>query len=137
MARDGTKSGGKDFVKGDPRTKFGGRKKLPEDLKAVKKLSNDMVQRLLAKYCYMTREEIVKVAEDPATSALDLIVCKIIVKAVKDGDQKRLDFLFDRTIGKVLQQMQVDMPKPIIIRRRNGEQVVLKTDAEDENDGDR
>ena len=104
-----------------------GRPQLPEDLRTVKKLTPDFVHRLIAKYGRMNVESIEKMTKDPKSIALDVMVGMIILKAIKDGDHQRLNFLFDRTIGKVLQQMEVQMPEPLIVRGKSSGREVLLT----------
>lgn len=73
----------------------------------------------------MDRQAIQVRLQDPKTSMLELIVGGIVDKSAKDHDHLRANFLLDRTIGKVKEQFEVTMPKPTIITRPNGEQVIL------------
>ena len=41
------------------------------------------------------------------TPALDLVVIKVLIEAIRKGDEKRLGFLLDRTIGKVKEEIEV------------------------------
>lgn len=59
-------------------------------------------ERIANRFLSMTREEIQTKLKDPTTTALELMIGSIIVKSVQGGDQRRLDFVLDRTIGKVL-----------------------------------
>jgi hypothetical protein len=120
----GTKTGGKDFKVGHAGGP--GRPKLPDDLREIKKITPDFVHRLIAKFGRMDLEAIEKVVADKASTAFDVMIGMIIIKAVKDGDYKRLDFLFDRTVGKVLQQVQVETIEPMVIRgKESGKELML------------
>lgn len=85
-------------VSGNPR----GKAPLPPDLHGVKKLFNqELVEKTFIKYMTMTIEEFEKIGQDKSLPALDHVIMMIIRKAGLDGDQQRLDFLLNRTIGKV------------------------------------
>ena len=74
-----------------------------------------------------TMDELRKVVADKNTDAADLMICQIVINAIKTGDQKRLEFILDRTIGKVKDTLEVIQPTPTVIRRKNGEEVELGT----------
>ncbi len=78
-----------------------------------------------------TLAEIKTVIGDPVTDAADLMICQIVLHAIKHGDQKRLEFILERTIGKVKETLEVIQPTPTVIRRRNGEEVELGTKIEE------
>jgi hypothetical protein len=85
-----------------------------------------------------TMDELRKVVADKNTDAADLMICQIVINAIKTGDQKRLEFILDRTIGKVKDTLEVIQPTPTVIRRKNGEEVelgtVLKREEDDESE---
>ncbi len=89
--------------RGNPATQFkpgnpgGGRKKTPE---AVKKLQTASQEALVA-MMKMSKEELAAKLADPKTDTTELMIGSIIAKAVKEGDQARLNFLWDRLFGKV------------------------------------
>lgn len=103
-----------------------GRPPTPPDLKEVKKLTPSFVHRLIAKLGRMDLASLEAHLKDPETTVLDLMVGRIIMKAIREGDHQRLNFLFDRTIGKVLQQVQVEMPEPLVVRgKESGKELLL------------
>lgn len=84
-----------------------GRPKLPPDLHGLKTMFNqDMVEKTFIKYMMMSVGEMAKVGEDKNLPAIDHVIMMIIRKAGLDGDQQRLDFLLNRTIGKVIDKTQ-------------------------------
>lgn len=125
----GRKTGGRDFQPGHKLAK--GRPLIPDDLKEVKKLTPDIAERMLIKFMGMSMDEIKATAEDPTTPALHKIVCQIIVKAAEYGDTQRMEFLFNRTIGRVLDKVEVSAPTPFVIRRPDGS-IELGTKIKDE-----
>ena len=74
-----------------------------------------------------TMDELRKVMADKNTDAADLMICQIVIYAIKTGDYRRVEFILDRTIGKVKDTLEVIQPTPTIIRRKNGEEVELGT----------
>jgi hypothetical protein len=97
MAR-GIKTGGRDFVKGDPRA---GRPPLPSDLKQARAYSKAEVQASLSRFLRMNIDELKAAVLDPRRPVIDHLVGSICVKGIKHGDHARLNFLLDRLIGKV------------------------------------
>lgn len=131
-----------DFKKGFSANPLG-RPPLPPDLKAVRKLSPALVSGMISKYARMSRGELTTVIEDRSTPALNLTICVILAKAMQDGDYTRLNFLLDRSIGKVKENVEISIPKPTIIERLDGSQMQLghdnpkMIDAEYEDESDR
>jgi hypothetical protein len=82
-----------------------------------------------------TKAELKAIALDPRTDAADLMLCQIVIYAIETGDYRRVEFILDRTIGKVKDTLEVIQPTPTIIRRKNGEEVelgtVIKKEAEE------
>lgn len=77
--------------------------------------------------CRCTMDELKQVIADKETDAADLMLSQIVVHAIKMGDHKRLEFILERTIGKVKETLEVTQPKPTVIRRRNGDEIELGT----------
>lgn len=129
-------SGLKPFVPGQSGNPSG-RPKLPTDLKNAKKMDRIEIDRTLSSYLRKTKDELSEIARDPKATALQLFVLSIITKGITEGDQSRLNFLFDRIIGKVKEEIDVSVyPKPIIIKRMDGSEVVLTSqDQVIEDDG--
>jgi len=114
---------GKPFKPGNTLGK--GRPPIPPDLLYVQKLTPDHVQRVFAKFSHMTREELQASLSDPSASMLEIMVGAVVAKAAKEGDQSRLNFLLDRTIGKVSSE-EPEAVQPIGIRHEMSQ---LTTDA--------
>lgn len=91
--------GGKRFQPGQSGNP-GGRPKLPEELRKIKELHAEEVKRLFAKYARMTKEEVHAALNDQKTPIFEMVIASGLVKAVKEGDYTRLNFILDRTIGK-------------------------------------
>ncbi len=108
-----------------------GRRKLPVSLRSVAELSADEIKRTIAKHFRMNKETLIKVIQNPASPALDLVVASTIAKAIKDGDIAKAEYLFMRSLGKVKDVMEVIQPDPVVIRRPSGEEVELTTQRQE------
>jgi hypothetical protein len=89
-------------VSGNP----GGRKKLPEDIKAVRELNKLEMERLLNRFIYMKREELEAIKTNKDTTLLELFVASVVSKGITMGDERRLNFLFDRLVGRVKESVE-------------------------------
>lgn len=128
----GRKTGGKDFAKGH--SPMGGRPPLPEDLKGVKELKPEYFKRLISLFWSKSIEELTAMAENPAMNALHRNLARVILKIDEFADERRFEFLLRRSIGPVTEQVNVKMPAPTVIKRLNGEQIVLGAEIEDDDD---
>jgi hypothetical protein len=77
--------------------------KLPEDIKAARKLNKTEMERVLNLFIHMTAEELQTYMKRPDTTSLELMVGKVVALAISKGDEKRLGFIFDR-LGLVVKQ---------------------------------
>jgi hypothetical protein len=120
----GRKTGGRDFrpgESGNPR----GRPKMPKEVKAIRKLSQESVELLLNKYLSMKFKDLKELIETQESDSADMLVATVIYKGITKGDHYRLDFLLNRLIGKVTDKVEVKVPRATVIHRPNGEQVEL------------
>lgn len=65
------------------------------------KLTRDEVEAIMARFTRLSREELQIVVQNPKSTMLEIMVASVMAKAAKDGDCARLNFLLDRSIGKV------------------------------------
>lgn len=70
-------------------------------------LTKDKVSSILGKFATMTRDQLQDVAADPKSSMIEIMIASIMVKAAKEGDYARLDFLLTRSIGKVKDELEL------------------------------
>jgi hypothetical protein len=103
MAR-GKKTGGRDFKPGE-----GGRPRLPQDIKDARKINQVEFERVVNEFLYMTKAGIRERLEAFDTPTLEHLMGQIILKAIDQGDQLRLDFLLNRTIGR-MKEREAEIP---------------------------
>jgi len=117
----------------DPeRARRAGRKssnRVPEDLREARKRNATEIEAVIYKYSNMGLVGLKNAFGDPKTPAKDLVVIKILIKAIEQGDPARLEFLLNRTIGKVADKIDHTVQqRPSILIRRDGTEVVFKTE---------
>jgi hypothetical protein len=98
------------FKPNDPRASAAGKKSsraLPAELKEARLINAGVFESTIYKYMMMPVDQLQIIAKDPLTPAVDLVVIKILVKAIQEGDHARLEFLFKRTIGNVVDKLDV------------------------------
>ena len=80
------------FKKGNKyRAKNPGRPPLPADLRNVKEtLTPDIMKRVVNKYADCNLETLERKARDKKTKVRDLMIISIMIKAIRNGDYKRL-----------------------------------------------
>lgn len=77
-----------------------GRPKVPIDLKEAKNVNKIEFERVLNKYMYLAVPDIDTAMKSRELPMIEMIVAKIVAKAFNEGDQRRLEFIIDRLIGK-------------------------------------
>jgi len=102
-----------------------GRAKKPPEVAFAQKLNRDFVQNRLTHFLRMPLDELEKILKDRSKESVDHFICRIIVMGIIKGDHIRLNFMFDRLIGKVKEHVEHKIPEPFIIEGVNGEKVTL------------
>lgn len=95
----GTKTGGRDFepgVSGNPN----GRPPLPADLKATRDLDQAEFERLARGLMRLSRRELNELLKDEDAPAQVVMIARIVRSGMWSSDQKRLDFLMTRLVGR-------------------------------------
>jgi len=109
-----------------------GRPKLPEDVLESRKQNTVSVARILNKFMNMNIEELKLLMNDKKTQNLELMIGRIIIEAIKTGDYTRLNFILDRSIGKIVDKMEIKVPKPTMVKLLDGSAILLGNEKEDE-----
>lgn len=124
------KVGGKDWKPGESGN-LDGRPKIPDDIKEARKLNRITFERISNKYIWMTEAEIKAARKDPGTPMVDQAIISLLLKGIATGCHLRLNFILDRLIGKVKDEVEFTVhPKPQIIKRLDGSEIILTTEAQ-------
>lgn len=127
----GRKTGGNDFKpgqSGNPK----GKQALPGDVKDARKLTKAEFERLVNKYIWLDAHAFEATAKDPDLSMFERMVGAIVSKAIVKGEPLYLDFLLQRLIGKVKDQVEVTTKPSMLIHRSDGSSVELTQAKEDD-----
>jgi len=103
----GKKTGGRDWKPGESGNPSG-RPPLPEHLKGVKKMNKHQFESILNKYIHLSLNELIELLKGGDLPAIEAMVVKVLTEAVRKGDEKRLNFVLDRLIGKVQENFKVE-----------------------------
>lgn len=119
----GFKTGGRNFVKGQVSNPKG-RPRTPDDLKMARQMYAHDIEAAIYKYGDMTIEQLKAAVSNPSTPSKDLAIIKIMTEAISKGDHQRLDFILNRTIGKVKDTVDHNVQmKPSILVKTDGTEV--------------
>lgn len=127
-AKPGTRNNNNAWKKGQSGNP-NGRPPMPPELKAFKKLSPSLVHATVNKFCNMTLPELEAYLKSGKAIVIERMVGEVMAAAARGGDQTRLNFILDRVIGKVRDEMHHtadigdDTPKVIIMLPANGREV--------------
>lgn len=110
-----------------------GRPKLPGDIVKAKSLNRVEAQRILNQLVYMSKDEIKAFMKRPDATMLELLIGSIIFKGVEQGDHQRTNFLFERLIGKVKDDIEVTHLRRVV-KKLDGTEIVYtnEPDKDDE-----
>jgi hypothetical protein len=108
MAKRRKVAGHPNFEKGNPGGP--GRPPILPELKAARVLTTAIVHQAFAEMATATPAEVKAKATDPNVSMLTATIGAILAKAYTQGDPTRLNFVLERTIGKVKEHIEVSNP---------------------------
>ena len=98
--------------------------KKPEELKIALKLSKEFVRAKLTELLMKPMHEIHDLSLDYDNMGMDVWLAKIIAIGVKEGDHQRLNFMFDRLIGKVTEVKEIRQVQPFAIESFSGDKTI-------------
>lgn len=105
-----------------------GRPKLPAAALEAKKLTAAEIVLKLSEFMLMTPAQRLERLSSPNRTTADEMIGAIIEKGIIEGSPTHLNFIFDRTVGKVTDKLDVTVPTPFILTRSDGTQVVMGTE---------
>jgi len=111
------------FKKGNPGGP--GRPHSPKHIKQVAKLTREQAKQLFLELMHKSQTELEQIVKDKSRTVLQLAVARVALDSVKSGDISKIGFMLDRTIGKVKEEVEIKLPKPMIVENLEGSGVML------------
>lgn len=84
-------------------------KKANKGLMDARKLTSQRFESIVYKYAESDLTQLKQAMQNPTTPAIELVVIKLLVKGIEQGDYQRINFLLDRTIGKVKESLNLNV----------------------------
>lgn len=121
----GKKTGGRNFEKGNTAASAhtSGPEKLPAWVRETKKLTAESFVTSLHALHDLRESDLTRIVNDPDVPVKNVIMASWLIGSIEDDAQRQN--LFNRLFGKVTDKVEVQLPKPVVITRPSGEQVVL------------
>lgn len=124
------------FDKDPERARLAGKKSsraLPPELKEARLMFQKDLEAMIYKYTQYDKQQLRDLANNPTTPAKDMIVIKLLQMSIDKGDHQRFDFLLNRTIGKVKEQIDHTVTtKPSILVKTDGSEVHFVNEEKEE-----
>lgn len=118
----GRKTGGRDWKPGETGNPKGG-PGLPKDLRDARKVNQAELERTINRLIWMPLPNLLEHINATTTPMFDRFVGNIIALGAEEGDERRMEFILQRIIGKVQDRIEVKTPTPFVIKRPSGDVV--------------
>lgn len=99
----GKKVIGKPFKKGNKFSK--GRPPISQEVKKIQQLTRENVIKTMNELSGLNIQELEEILKDRTKTVHELMLAKVIVEAIKRGDNQRIEWLYQRTIGKMREEV--------------------------------
>mgnify|MGYP007040061335 CR=1 FL=1 len=86
-------------------------------------LTKDRVKHLISKFSQLTEAELKEIAADPKSKWESKCLAHQMLAA--QGDIAALNFVLDRSIGKVKDVTEITLPKPTVVEKLDGTTMIL------------
>lgn len=113
---------GRPFVKGqknpNPNTKLvKGHTIVPSvEMNLIKKLTVRSILEMIQKFSHMKIHEIEEYIKSSDITVMEAAFCRTMIDVINTGDHSKLDFILNRSIGKVKDKIEHSIPKPTVIK---------------------
>lgn len=89
----------KPFEKGNQIGKLGGRPAVPQEIRELHTCTKAMVIETMCEYMGHNYERLVEITKDPRQPVYRKFVARVILKGIKDGDIRYLDYICEKFLG--------------------------------------
>ena len=111
----------------------GGRPKQTEQDKLVKTLTKETFNDLCQKMMTCTKDELEEIIAKSVPYEVELFIRHMLALG-ENPDWNQYQKYLERRIGKVQDEMKIEMPKPTVIRLSDGGAMILGTQTDNEQD---
>jgi hypothetical protein len=84
-----------------------GRPRIDPAVKELKNLTTTALSNIVCNFLFESEDNLKRYQEIGSMSGLEKAVISILLRSIKDGDHIKLEFLLQRTIGKVKEQIDL------------------------------
>lgn len=97
----------------------------PAEVRAAWKLNQNLLRDKMVRFLGYQPEALLQIVRDPESMSCDVIIARMILEAAK-GNVPCAQAIFDRAVGKVKDQVEISLPKPMIVENyETGAQTLL------------
>lgn len=111
-----------------------GRPPLPPEVKEARRFNKTTLEEIVNKYLWMSLDGLRKSLADEQLPAVEGWMVSIITKGRTTGEWSGFEWIAQRLVGKVKEQVEVSMVKPYIVHRADGTALELGAKVEKDED---
>lgn len=98
-----------------------GRPAIPPEIREMKKLAKDDLEKLISLLLEATDLRIQEILDSPDTPMIEKIMAQILKKARESGNMGQFDMVLNRVIGKVKEHIEHSGLKPTVLVTTGGD----------------
>lgn len=114
------KSVGRPFEKGHPQLAKnmvkGNTYAMTQEHNLIRKLTVKSTLEMIQKFSAMTIPEIEAYIKTPEITVMEAAFCRTMIDVINTGDHSKLDFILNRSIGRVKEKVEHHLPKPSVVK---------------------
>lgn len=76
-------------------------------------INSEFVRELIQRLSLMSKTELQELLNNPKSTMIELQFASAMIHATKTGDYSRMDFLLNRMVGKVKENVSIEQVNPI------------------------
>lgn len=109
---------------------------MPPEVKEARRLTKTEFETVVNKYLFMPLDELALAKENKKLAAFEVWIASIVFKGLSSGDWGGNEWIAQRLLGKVKDQLEVSTPKPFVLRYRDGETIEMGAEVKKLPEGD-
>lgn len=98
-----------------------GRPALPPEIRELKKLAKDDLEKLISLLLDATDQRIEEILNSPETPMIEKIMAQVLKKSYETGSMGQFDMVLNRVIGKVKEHIEHTGLKPTVLVTTGGD----------------